>query len=111
MDYGKFYFQQVKQKAAAKKNQKRTQVKEVKIRPATDIGDYNVKLKNMIRFLEAGNKTKVTLRYRGREMAHQELGMEMMQRIKTDLEEYGVVEHEPKLEGRQMIMILGPKKK
>lgn len=111
MNYGKFLFEQTKQKAAAKKNQKRTQVKEIKLRPGTDIGDYNVKLRKLIAFLEEGNKTKITIRFRGREMAHQELGMEMMNRLRVDLEEYGSVELEPNMEGRQMIMILGPKRK
>ncbi len=111
MDYGKHQFEQSKQKAAAKKNQKRIQVKEVKLRPGTDIGDYNIKLRNLKKFLEAGNKAKVTLRFRGREMAHQELGVEIMRRVKTDLDEWAVVESEPSLEGRQMVMVLAPKKK
>lgn len=111
MDYGKYQFEQSKQRAAAKKNQKRIQVKEVKLRPGTDIGDYNIKLRNLRKFIEAGNKAKVTLRFRGREMAHQELGVEMMKRVKADLDELATVESEPALEGRQMVMVLAPKKK
>lgn len=111
MDYGKYLFEQGKKKAQAKKNQKQTQVKEVKLRPVTDVGDYQVKLRNLIKFLEKGDKVKVTLRFRGIEMSHKELGMEMLQRMANDAAEYGVVEHQPKLEGRQMIMVLGPKKK
>lgn len=111
MDYGKFKFSQSKQKGAAKKKQKKTQVKEIKMRPGTDIGDYNIKLKKLIQFLENGDKTKVTIRFRGREMAHRELGMEMLKRVEKDLEEYGTVEQFPKMEGRQMIMVLAPIKK
>jgi translation initiation factor IF-3 len=111
MDYGKFKFSQSKQKGAAKKKQKKTQVKEIKMRPGTDIGDYNIKLNKLIQFLENGDKTKVTIRFRGREMAHRELGMEMLKRVEKDLEEYGAVEQFPKMEGRQMIMVLGPVKK
>ncbi|HIQ14199.1 MAG TPA: translation initiation factor IF-3 [Leucothrix sp.] len=111
MDYGKFKFSQSKQKSTAKKKQKKTQVKEIKMRPGTDIGDYNIKLKKLIQFLEDGDKTKVTIRFRGREMAHRELGMEMLKRVEADLEEYGTVEQFPKMEGRQMIMVLGPVKK
>ncbi len=111
MDYGKFLFERSKQKAAAKKKQKQIQVKEVKFRPNTDIGDYNVKLRNLIRFLEDGDKTKVTVRFRGREMAHQELGKRLLERVQKDLEEYGTVESFPKMEGRQMIMVVSPKKK
>ncbi|MCD9459428.1 translation initiation factor IF-3 [Marinibactrum halimedae] len=111
MDYGKHLFEIKKQKAAAKKKQKQQQVKEMKFRPGTDIGDYKIKLKSLIRFLEDGDKAKVSLRYRGREMAHQELGMEMLQRIEKDLEEYGVVEQRPKMEGRQLLMVIAPKKK
>ncbi|RRJ84346.1 translation initiation factor IF-3 [Aestuariirhabdus litorea] len=110
MDYGKHLFELKKQKAAAKKKQKQIQVKEIKFRPGTEEGDYRVKLRNLIRFLEEGNKAKVSLRYRGREMAHQELGMELLNRVEKDLEEYGVVEQRPKMEGRQLIMVLGPKK-
>ena len=111
MDYGKFKFSQSKQKGANKKKQKKTQVKEIKMRPGTDIGDYNIKLKKLIEFLEEGDKTKVTIRFRGREMAHRELGMEMLKRVEKDLEEYGSVEQFPKMEGRQMIMVIGPTKK
>ena len=111
MDYGKFKFSQSKQKGANKKKQKKTQVKEIKMRPGTDIGDYNIKLKKLIEFLEEGDKTKVTIRFRGREMAHRELGMEMLKRVEKDLEEYGAVEQFPKMEGRQMIMVIGPIKK
>jgi len=111
MDYGKFVFEAKKQKAAAKKKQKQTQVKEMKFRPHTDVGDYQVKLRNLIRFLENGDKAKVTLRFRGREMAHQELGMEMLKRIETDLEEMSMVEQHPKMEGRQLTMVLAPRRK
>ncbi len=111
MDYGKFKFSQSKQKSTAKKKQKKTQVKEIKMRPGTDIGDYNIKLKKLVQFLENGDKTKVTIRFRGREMAHRELGMEMLKRVEADLEEYGTVEQFPKMEGRQMIMVLAPIKK
>ena len=111
MDYGKHQYEQKKQKAAAKKKQVQTQVKEVKFRPGTEEGDYQVKLRNLIRFLEEGNKAKVSLRYRGREMAHQELGMELLRRVEKDLIELGTVEQRPKMEGRQLIMILAPKKK
>ncbi|WP_311953064.1 translation initiation factor IF-3 [Halomonas garicola] len=111
MDYGKFVFEQKKQKAAQKKKQKHIQVKEVKFRPGTDEGDYQVKLKNLTRFLESGDKGKVTLRFRGREMAHQDIGRKLMERIAEDLEGLGSVESFPKMEGRQMIMILAPKKK
>ncbi len=111
MDYGKFKFSQSKQKSTAKKKQKKTQVKEIKMRPGTDIGDYNIKLNKLIQFLENGDKTKVTIRFRGREMAHRELGMEMLKRVEADLEEYGTVEQFPKMEGRQMIMVLGPVKR
>lgn len=111
MDYGKYLFDLGKKKAQAKKNQKKTQVKEVKLRPVTDVGDYQVKLRNLIKFLNNGDKVKVTLRFRGREMSHKELGMEMLKRMAADALEHGVVEHQPKMEGRQMIMVLGPKKK
>ena len=111
MDYGKFVFEAKKQKAAAKKKQKQTQLKEMKFRPGTDEGDYQVKLRNLIRFLDNGDKAKVTLRFRGREMAHQELGMDMLKRIETDLEEISTVEQFPKMEGRQMMMVLAPKSK
>ena len=92
----------------SKKKQKKTQVKEIRFRPVTDIGDYNIKLRNMIKFLEAGDKTKVTVRFRGREMAHRDLGMDMLKRVEKDLEEYGTVEQFPKMEGRQMIMVMSP---
>lgn len=111
MDYGKHLFDLKKTKAAARKKQKQQQVKEMKFRPGTEEGDYKVKLRNLIRFLEHGDKAKVSLRYRGREMAHQELGMEMMKRIEVDLEELATVEQYPKMEGRQLIMVLAPKKK
>jgi translation initiation factor IF-3 len=111
MDYGKKIFEEKKQKAAQRKKQKQTQVKEIKLRPGTEEGDYQVKLRNLIRFLEAGDKAKVTIRYRGREMAHQEIGMKLLERIETDLEEHGVVEQRPKMEGRQMMMVIAPKKR
>ncbi|RBJ74695.1 translation initiation factor IF-3, partial [Pseudomonas sp. MWU12-2534b] len=111
MDYGKFKYQESKKQHEAKLKQKVIQVKEVKFRPGTDDGDYNVKLRNLVRFLEEGDKTKITLRFRGREMAHQEIGMRMLERLRTDLEEVGQVEQMPKMEGRQMIMVLSPKKK
>ena len=111
MDYGKFRFEEQKKQQAARKKQKQVQVKEVKFRPGTDIGDYNVKLRNLVRFLSDGDKVKVTLRFRGREMAHQELGRDLLKRVEADLEEYGSVEQYPKMEGRQMVMVLGPKKK
>ena len=111
MDYGKFVFEAKKQKQAAKKKQKQVQIKEIKFRPGTGVGDYQVKLRNLIRFLEDGDKTKVTMRFRGREDAHRELGLELLQRVEKDLEEYGAVEQKPAMEGRQMVMVLGPKKK
>lgn len=111
MDYGKFRFEENKKRHAAKKKQKQIQVKEVKFRPGTEEGDYQVKLRNLIRFLSAGDKAKVTLRFRGREMAHQELGKKLLDRIEADLSEYGAVEQYPKLEGRQMVMVVAPKKK
>ena len=110
MDYGKFRFEENKKQQQAKKKQKQTQVKEIKFRPGTDVGDYNIKLRKLIEFLEEGDRTKVTLRFRGREMAHQELGMELLLRVKADLEEYGTVEQEPKMEGRLMVMVLAPKR-
>jgi translation initiation factor IF-3 len=110
MDFGKFRFQQSKRKAAAKKKQKQVHIKEIKIRPATEEGDYQVKLRNIIRFLSEGDKAKVTLRFRGREMAHPELGLQLMERIMNDLVEHGLVEQRPKFEGRQMVMVIGPKK-
>jgi len=111
MDYGKHVFELKKQKAANKKKQKVIHVKEMKFRPGTEEGDYQVKLRNLIRFLSDGDRAKVSLRFRGREMAHQELGAEMMQRIKEDLAEYGTVDQEPKMEGRQIVMVLAPVKK
>ncbi|CAG2128072.1 translation initiation factor IF-3 [Cupriavidus plantarum] len=111
MDYGKFKYEEAKRAHEAKLKQKIIQVKEVKFRPGTDDGDYNVKLRNLRRFLEDGDKTKITLRFRGREMAHQEIGARMLERLKSDLEELGQVEQMPKMEGRQMVMVLAPKKK
>ncbi len=110
MDHGKFVFEQSKKKHAAKKKQKQIHVKEIKFRPSTEIGDYQIKLKNLIKFLTNGDKVKITLRFRGREMAHQELGTKMLKRVEADLEEYGVVEQFPKMEGRQMVMVLASKK-
>ncbi len=110
MNFGKFQYEESKRKHAAKKKQKQIQIKEVKFRPGTDVGDYQVKLRNLIRFLEEGDKAKITLRFRGREMAHQELGTQLLKRIEEDLKEYGNVEQFPRLEGRQMVMVIGPKK-
>ena len=110
MDFGKFRYREAKKAHEAKLKQKQIQVKEIKFRPATDEGDYQIKLRNLIKFLEEGDKTKVTLRFRGREMAHQEFGVRLLERVKADLAPYGTVEQFPKLEGRQMIMVLGPKK-
>ncbi len=110
MDFGKFRFENSKKKQGAKKKQKRTQVKEIKFRPRTEIGDYNVKLNKLRKFLDNGDKTKVTMRFRGREFAHQELGMELLKRVVVDLEEIANVEQMPGMEGRQMVMLLGPKK-
>jgi translation initiation factor IF-3 len=110
MDFGKFQYEEKKLRNAAKKKQKQIHVKEVKFRPGTDIGDYNIKLRNLIRFLENGDKAKVTLRFRGREMAHRELGMNLLKRVEKDLEEYAVVEQHPRMEGRQMVMVLNPKR-
>ncbi|WP_084566992.1 translation initiation factor IF-3 [Congregibacter litoralis] len=111
MDYGKHIFEAKKQKNAQKKKQKRTQLKEMKFRPGTEEGDYQVKLRNLVRFLENGDKAKVTLRFRGREMAHQEIGMELLKRVEADLAELGGVEQFPKMEGRQMTMVIAPKRK
>jgi len=111
MDYGKHLFDLRQKQRESRKKQRRMQVKEVKFRPGTDEGDYTVKLRNLIRFLEAGDKAKVTVRFRGREMAHQSLGLELLQRIEADLEEYGSVEQRPNMEGRQMVMVLGPQRK
>ena len=110
MDYGKFIFEQNKKQHAAKKKQKQVQIKEIKFRPGTEEGDYQVKLRNLIRFLEDGDKAKITLRFRGREMAHQELGQNLLKRLETDLVNYGLVEQQPKMEGRQMVMVIAPKK-
>ncbi|MGV6476482.1 MULTISPECIES: translation initiation factor IF-3 [Azotobacter] len=111
MDYGKHLFEKKKQVAAAKKNQKQVQIKEIKFRPGTEEGDYQVKLRNLVRFLNDGDKAKVSLRFRGREMAHQELGMELLKRVENDLAEFGTVEQYPKLEGRQLMMVIAPKKR
>ncbi|MEJ2575640.1 MAG: translation initiation factor IF-3 [Gammaproteobacteria bacterium] len=111
MDYGKFRFDQKKEQQAAKKKQKQVQVKEVKFRPGTDEGDYNVKLRNLHRFLEEGDKAKVTMRFRGREHAHRELGLAVLKRVETDLAELAQVEQQPQMEGRQMVMVLAPKKR
>ncbi|MGA8146994.1 MAG: translation initiation factor IF-3 [Gallionellaceae bacterium] len=111
MDYGKFKYAESKKQHEAKLKQKQIQIKEVKFRPSTDEGDYNIKLRNLIRFLGEGDKTKITLRFRGREIAHQELGMRLMERVRTDLDEHGAVEQFPKMEGRQMVMVLAPKLK
>ncbi len=110
MDFGKFKYRESKKRHEAKLKQKQIVVKEVKFRPGTDEGDYKIKLRNLIRFLEEGDKTKVTLRFRGREMAHQEFGFRLLDRVKADLEPYGAVEQFPKMEGRQLIMVLSPKK-
>ena len=111
MDYGKFKYQEQKKAHEAKLKQKVIAVKEVKFRPGTDEGDYNIKLRNLIKFLDEGDKTKITLRFRGREMAHQDIGMRVLERLKADLDPYGQVEQWPKMEGRQMVMVLAPKKK
>jgi len=110
MDWGKFRFEQSKKAQAAKKKQKQVQIKEVKFRPGTDDHDYDVKMRNLRRFIEEGDKVKVTLRFRGREMAHQELGLEILQRVEKDMDEETVVEQRPRMEGRQMVMMLSPKK-
>jgi translation initiation factor IF-3 len=111
MNYGKFRFEQNKKQQAAKKKQKQIQVKEVKFRPGTDKGDYKVKVRNLTRFLNDGDKTKITVRFRGREMVHRELGMDLLKRLEKELEELGTIEQFPKMEGRQMVMVLAPKKK
>jgi translation initiation factor IF-3 len=111
MDFGRFLFDQKKKKNEAKKKQKQVQIKEVKFRPGTDEGDYQVKLRNLTRFLNEGDKAKVTMRFRGREHAHRELGLELLRRIEADLAEFSIVEQQPLMEGRQMVMVLGPKKK
>ncbi len=111
MDYGKYKYRESKKQHEAKLKQKQIQVKEVKFRPGTDEGDYQVKLRNLKRFLEEGDKTKITLRFRGRELAHQELGYNLLKRVEADLLEQGIVEQFPKMEGRQMVMVLAPKKR
>ncbi len=111
MDYGKFRFEENKKAQAARKKQKQIQLKEVKFRPGTDEGDYRVKMRNLRKFLEQGNKGKVTIRFRGREMAHRELGAQLLQRIESELEDIATVEQRPKMEGRQMVMVLAPHKK
>ena len=110
MDYGKFKYREAKKRHEAKLKQKQIVVKEIKFRPGTDEGDYRIKLRNLVRFLEEGDKAKITLRYRGREMAHQELGHRLIERVRNDLELYSTVEQYPKMEGRQLIMVLAPKK-
>ena len=110
MDFGKFRFENSKKKQSSKKKQKRTQTKEIKFRPRTEVGDYTVKVSKLRKFLENGDKTKVTMRFRGREFAHQELGMELLKRVVVDLEDISNVEQMPGMEGRQMVMLLGPKK-
>ena len=111
MDYGKYKYEQSKKRHEAKQKQKQIQIKEIKFRPGTDDGDYNVKLRNLIRFLTEGDKAKVTLRFRGREMAHQDIGLSLLKRVEADLAEVGTVEQFPRLEGRQMVMMIAPKKK
>lgn len=110
MDHGRFKFEANKKQNAGRKKQKTAQLKEIKFRPGTEDGDYQVKLKNLVRFLENGDKTKITLRFRGREMAHRELGAKLLKRVEEDLAELGTVEQFPKLEGRQMVMVIAPKK-
>ncbi|MBF0218577.1 MAG: translation initiation factor IF-3 [Gammaproteobacteria bacterium] len=111
MDYGKYQFEQNKKLHAARKKQKQVQLKEIKFRPGTEEGDYQVKLRSLTRFLEEGDRVKVTLRYRGREMAHQELGRDLLKRIEDDLSEFGTVDQFPRMEGRQMVMLIAPKRK
>ena len=111
MDYGKYKYQQAKKRDEAKKNQKQVQMKEIKFRPGTDEGDYQIKMRNINRFLADGDKVKVTLRFRGREMAHQQLGAQLLERVKEDLAEVALIESFPKMEGRQMVMMIAPKKK
>ena len=111
MDFGKFLFETNKKAHSAKRKQKQIQVKEVKFRPGTEEGDYQIKLRNLLRFIETGDKAKVTLRFRRREMAHQEIGVRLLQRVRQDLEAVGIVEQFPRLEGRQMVMVIAPKKK
>jgi translation initiation factor IF-3 len=111
MDYGRFRFDQKKKLNEARKKQKQVQIKEIKFRPGTDEGDYQVKLRNLMRFLNEGDKAKITMRFRGREHAHRELGLNLLRRIEQDLGELSIVEQQPQMEGRQMVMVLGPKKK
>ncbi len=111
MNYGKYRFELSKKQQAAKKKQKQIQIKEVKFRPGTDEGDYQVKMRNLVKFLHEGDKTKITVRFRGRELSHRELGIDLLKRIETELEPFASVEQHPKLEGKQMIMVLSPKKK
>jgi translation initiation factor IF-3 len=111
MDFGKFKYQEAKRQHEAKLKQKQVQVKEIKFRPGTDENDYQIKMRNLVRFLNEGDKAKITLRFRGREMAHQEIGMRQLERVKADLDEIAVVEQFPKMEGRQLVMMLAPKKK
>jgi len=108
MDYGKFKYEQQKRESEARKKQKTIEIKEVKFRPGTDVHDYEVKMRNVVRFLENGDKVKVTLRFRGREMAHQDLGRQLLERVAEDTKELGKIENMPKMEGRQMIMMIGP---
>lgn len=110
MDFGKYLFEQNKKAQTSKRKQKQVHIKEIKFRPGTEAGDYKIKLRKLIEFLEYGDKTKITLRFRGREMAHQELGAKLLARVREDLEEYGVVEQMPQLDGRQMVMVMAPKK-
>ncbi len=110
MDFGKYLFEQNKKNQHAKRKQKQVHVKEIKFRPGTDEGDYQIKLRKLVQFLESGDKTKVTLRFRGREMAHKELGAQLLARVRDDLEEYGSVEQMPQMEGRQMVMVIAPRK-
>jgi len=111
MDFGKFLYMESKKQQAARRNQKQTQVKEVKFRPQTDDGDYQVKLRNLLRFFEEGDRAKITLRFRGREMAHQELGRDLLKRLEEDLKGVAVVEQYPRMEGRQMVMVMSPRKR
>ncbi|HNP37816.1 MAG TPA: translation initiation factor IF-3 [Woeseiaceae bacterium] len=111
MDFGKFLFEQNKKSQAAKRKQKQVHIKEIKFRPGTEDGDYKIKMRKLIEFLEDGDKTKITLRFRGREMAHKELGAQLLARVRGDLEEYAIVEQMPQMEGRQMVMVMSPKKK
>ncbi len=111
MDYGKYQFEQSKKLQAAKKKQKQIQIKEIKFRPGTEEGDYQVKLRNLTKFLEDGNKTKITVRFRGREMAHRDIGMDLLKRVEKDLAELALVEQFPKFEGRQMVMVMAARKK